>query len=200
MFRQKFAKDKYAVDVIPGMNEVYVSGPAKLGSSDTVFTTRHTDGPWALVPFCSTYRCILGLDSSAVYTTVFPSVPSDITCRTGDLVAFDYNREVHLIVGNPNAKAEQAKMPADLGGDGYRIVLKVRARESSTTAAWCPGPFALSLHPVSLGPERRERSSERRLPFAWKPLFPFVQGKPLLLPFQTSTVLFVKLLSSSPWM
>lgn len=126
MFREKFAKDKYVISVIAGMNEVYVSGPAKQGSSDTVFTTRHTDGPWNLVPFCSTYRCILGLDSSAVYTTVFPSVPSEITCREGDLVAFDYNREVHFIVNNPSAKNEQAELPAEHGGDGYRVVLKVR--------------------------------------------------------------------------
>lgn len=104
---------------------MYVSGPAKQGSSDTVFTTRHIDGPWALVPFCSTYRCILGLDSSGIYTTVFPSVPTEKTCRTGDIVCFDYNREIHLIVGNPKCKEEQAVLEPDAGGDGFRIVLKV---------------------------------------------------------------------------
>lgn len=126
MFREKFSKDTYSIDSISGMNEVYVSGPAKSGSSDTVFTTRHIDGPWALVPFCSTYRCILGLDSSAVYTTVFPNVTGrTTTCRTGDIVCFDYNREIHYIEGYARAKEEQAKLaPAD-GGDGYRIVLKV---------------------------------------------------------------------------
>eukprot|EP00752_Nemacystus_decipiens_P018312 g16428.t1 len=126
MFRKKFPRETYAVDCISGMNEVYVSGPAKSGSSDTVFTTRHTDGPFALLPFCSTYRCILGLDSSAVYTTVFPNAPAlTTTCRTGDIVCFDYNREVHFIEGYAKAKEEQARLaPAD-GGDGYRIVLKL---------------------------------------------------------------------------
>lgn len=128
MFRQKFSKDQYGISVISGMNEVYVSGPTKSGSSDTVFTTRHIDGPWALVPFCSTYRCILGLDSSGVYTTVFPNIPDELTCREGDIVCFDYNREIHYIVANPNAKEEQAKLAQEKGGDGYRIVLKVCAR------------------------------------------------------------------------
>ncbi|CAN0246095.1 unnamed protein product [Pylaiella littoralis] len=126
MFREKFSKHTYAIEAITGMNEVYVSGPAKSGSSDAVFTTRHIDGPWALIPFCSTYRCILGLDSSAVYTTVFPNVAGlTTTCRTGDIVCFDYNREIHYIEGYAKAKEEQAKLaPAD-GGDGYRIVLKL---------------------------------------------------------------------------
>lgn len=127
MFRAKFSKDEYGIAVISGMNEVYVSGPAKNGSSDAVFTTRHIDGPWALVPFCSTYRCIVGLDSSAVYTTLFPNVPNQKTCRTGDIVCFDYNREIHYIAGNPTCKEEQAKLAPENGGDGYRIVLKVRA-------------------------------------------------------------------------
>ncbi|CBJ49216.1 phospholipidmethyltransferase [Ectocarpus siliculosus] len=55
MFRQKFSKRTYAVEPIPFMNEVFVSGPfksAKVGStSDSTFTTRHNDGPYALLPF-----------------------------------------------------------------------------------------------------------------------------------------------------
>lgn len=126
MFREKFPQDTYGVETIPGMNEVYVSGPPKGGSSDAVFTTRHTDGPWALLPFCSAYRCILGLDSSAVYTTVFPNVPGrTTTCREGDLVCFDYHREIHYIEEYAEAKREQASLDPARGGDGFRIVLKV---------------------------------------------------------------------------
>ena len=140
MFREKFSKDQYSISVISGMNEVYVSGPAKGGSSDTVFTTRHIDGPWALVPFCSTYRCILGLDSSGVYTTVFPNIPDELTCREGDIVCFDYNREIHFIVANPKAKEEQAKLAPEKGGDGYRIVLKVCSAYSCLAVgiSWSP--------------------------------------------------------------
>ena len=126
MFRENFARDTYVVDRIPSMDEIYVSGPAKSGSSDAVFTKRHTDGPFALLPFYSTYRCILGLDSSAVYTTVFPNAPARTnTCRTGDMVCFDFDRELHYIEAYARAREEQARLaPAD-GGDGYRVVLKV---------------------------------------------------------------------------
>ncbi|CAN0563523.1 unnamed protein product, partial [Ectocarpus sp. 12 AP-2014] len=55
MIRQKFSKRTYAVEPILFMNEVFVSGPfksAKVGiTSDSTFTTRHNDGPYALLPF-----------------------------------------------------------------------------------------------------------------------------------------------------
>lgn len=147
MFRAKFSSDTYAVDCISGMNEVYVSGPANKGGSgsDAVFATRHTDGPFALLPFCSTYRCILALDSSAVYTTVFPNAPGlTTTCRTGDVVCFDYNREIHYIEAYARAKEEQAGLaPAD-GGDGYRIVLKVGEKKKKKKRFFVF--FFLSLH------------------------------------------------------
>lgn len=131
MFREKFSQRTYAVEPIPLMNEIFVSGPpkpAKVGiTSDSTFTTRHNDGPYSLLPFCSTYRCILGLDSSARFTTSFTSVPDmSTTCRTGDIVCFDFNREVHYIVPYANAKQEQAKLAPEDGGDGHRIALKVR--------------------------------------------------------------------------
>lgn len=67
-----------------------------------------------------------GAQFSAVYTPVFPNAPKlTRTCRTGDVVCFDYNREVHYIEEHARAKEEKARpAPAD-GGDGYRIVLKV---------------------------------------------------------------------------
>ncbi|CAM9458442.1 unnamed protein product [Discosporangium mesarthrocarpum] len=125
MFRQKFSREGYVVAPIRGMDEVYVSAPAKKLSSDTVFLTKHTDGPWALVPFCSTFRCIVGMDSSGVYTTKFPNVPYQITCRQGDVVAFDYNREIHFIEPTCGTEEERSKLKPQDGGDGYRMVLKL---------------------------------------------------------------------------
>ncbi|CAM9774424.1 unnamed protein product, partial [Ectocarpus sp. 12 AP-2014] len=124
IFREKFSKRTYAVEPIPFMNEVFVSGPyksAKVGiTSDSTFTTRHNDGPYALLPFCSTYRCILGLDASARFTTAFPSVPDmSTTCRIGDIVCFDFNREVHQVLPYANAEQEQAKLAPEDGGDGH---------------------------------------------------------------------------------
>lgn len=65
MFRELFSTKNYCVDVITGMNEIYISGPPRfdeVANSDNVFYTRHVDGPFGLLPFVSVYRCIVGLD------------------------------------------------------------------------------------------------------------------------------------------
>ena len=65
MFRELFSTRNYVVDVVTGMNEIYISGPARFdeaANSDNVFYTRHVDGPFGLLPFVSVYRCIVGLD------------------------------------------------------------------------------------------------------------------------------------------
>ena len=65
MFRELFSTKNYCVDVVTGMNEIYISGPARFdeaANSDNVFYTRHVDGPFGLLPFVSVYRCIVGLD------------------------------------------------------------------------------------------------------------------------------------------
>lgn len=67
MFRSLFGKTHYALEVIDGMNEIYISGPARKdekSNSDHVFFTRHVDGPYGLVPFVSVYRCIVGMDKN----------------------------------------------------------------------------------------------------------------------------------------
>ena len=65
MFRSLFSVKNYCMDPVIGMNEIYVTGPAREGevtNSDHVFYTRHVDGPFGLVPFVSVYRLIIGLD------------------------------------------------------------------------------------------------------------------------------------------
>lgn len=66
MFRSLFSERHYCVDIIHGMNEVYVTGPNRkkddASNSDNVFYTRHVDGPWGFIPFVSVYRCIVGMD------------------------------------------------------------------------------------------------------------------------------------------
>jgi len=64
-FRTLFGEKHYCLDVVDGMNEIYVTGPERLdetNNSDQVFYTRHVDGPWGFVPFVSLYRCIVGMD------------------------------------------------------------------------------------------------------------------------------------------
>jgi hypothetical protein len=73
MFRELFSTKNYVVDVITGMNEIYISGPARFdeaANSDNVFYTRHVDGPFGLLPFVSVYRCIVGLDRNEKVSTV----------------------------------------------------------------------------------------------------------------------------------
>ena len=45
MFRQIFGDDQFGLLVVTGMNEVYVTGASREGSSDQVFFTKHIDGP-----------------------------------------------------------------------------------------------------------------------------------------------------------
>ncbi len=49
------------------MNEVYISGPTRDDeqfNSDQIFYTKHVDGPYGFIPFCSVYRCIVGMDKN----------------------------------------------------------------------------------------------------------------------------------------
>ena len=53
------------MDVVEGMNEIYVTGPSRMEqefNSDQIFYTKHVDGPWGLIPFVSVFRCIVGMD------------------------------------------------------------------------------------------------------------------------------------------
>jgi len=119
MFRELFSTKNYYVDVITGMNEIYISGPSRFdeaANSDNVFYTRHVDGPFGLLPFVSVYRCIVGLDRNEKITTHFPLAGVDKNACTGDVLGFDFNREVHYISCD-ESKAEIS--------DKFRVVLKL---------------------------------------------------------------------------
>lgn len=104
----------YSVDIVRGMNEVYISGPNRKGTSDEVFFTEHIDGPYGFFPFASLYRCILGLDMNTEVSTIFTNLNKKETVQTGDFVAFDFHREPHLISSNPLTPNKD-----------FRIVLKL---------------------------------------------------------------------------
>lgn len=118
MFNSKFSQDEYSLDVLEGMNEIYVSVTQAKGTSDEVFFTRHVDGPWGLFPFGSCYRCIVGLDPNKHFTTHVPHVPASYTVGTGDALAFDFNREVHYITCDPSKIDENRP-------DNFRVILKI---------------------------------------------------------------------------
>ncbi|MEM6468989.1 MAG: hypothetical protein AAF802_05420 [Planctomycetota bacterium] len=100
---ESFHGPGFTVEPVHAMNEVYVTGPKKQHSSDSVFYMGHVDGPWAVFPGASLYRCMLAVNANHEVITHYPmSTPADADPETyriehGDAVAFDFNRELHYI-------------------------------------------------------------------------------------------------------
>lgn len=118
-FRSLFSERHYCLDTVWGMNEVYVTGPKRdddAANSDNVFYTRHVDGPFGLLPFVSVYRCIVGMDKNHLITTHFPLAGIGSNACEGDVLAFDFNREVHYITNDESKR--------DIS-DKFRVVLKL---------------------------------------------------------------------------
>eukprot|EP01041_Mallomonas_annulata_P007448 gene7448-15233_t len=119
MFRSLFSEKHYCLDVVEGMNEVYVTGPSRMQegfNSDQIFYTKHVDGPWGLIPFVSVFRCIVGMDRNYMTETHFPMVKDSVFACEGDVVGFDFNREVHYITRDDSRKKDS---------DDFRVVLKL---------------------------------------------------------------------------
>jgi len=119
MFRTLFNEKHYCVDVVEGMNEVYVTGPSRQEqqfNSDQIFYNKHVDGPWGLIPFVSVFRCIVGMDRNYMTATHFPMTKQSVFACEGDVVGFDFNREVHYITRDESRKEES---------DEFRVVLKL---------------------------------------------------------------------------
>jgi hypothetical protein len=57
---------------------------------------------------------IIGLDANEAITTKFPMVPTELAAQKGDVLAFDFHREVHYIEKNEGITNKE-----------FRIVLKV---------------------------------------------------------------------------
>ena len=119
LFRSLFSERHYCLESITGMNEIYVTGPARSNesnNSDQVFYTRHVDGPWGFIPFVSVFRCIVGMDKNMMITTHFPLANISVNACEGDVLAFDFNREVHYITCDDSKRSIS---------DDFRVVLKL---------------------------------------------------------------------------
>ncbi len=112
LFNEKFNLDNYSYEPVNRMNELYISGPNREGTSDQVFFTEHIDGPFYLFPFASVYRCIVGMDANTEISTVFKN--KSFVLQKGDILAFDFNREPHYIESDPSKPNKD-----------YRIVMKL---------------------------------------------------------------------------
>jgi hypothetical protein len=115
MFSDRFSPSMYAVEVLDGMNELYVANKSHNNDSDKVFYMNHVDGPLSVYPFVHVYRCLVAVNKNEQIQTVCPMVPDAVALSSGKVLGIDFHREVHRIQHNPNGAIN----------DGYRITLKV---------------------------------------------------------------------------
>jgi len=104
MFKNNLSKN-HNIDILNDMNEIYVTAPQCTkdeNTSDTIFYTKHIDGPYYLFPFASCYRLIIGLDDNSNVVTCFNMIPENKIVKKGDVVAFDFHRECHYIYNQNN--------------------------------------------------------------------------------------------------
>lgn len=97
MFHRRFDASQYAVESLPGMNEVYVASTVHNKNSDTVFFMDHVDGPYMLYPFCYVYRTLVAITVNTQISTVFPMQPFRVAISDGEVIGLDFHREVHRI-------------------------------------------------------------------------------------------------------
>lgn len=101
MFAERFRPDAWVVKPVYGMNEIYVASSHHNNNSDTVFYMEHIDGPWAVYPFCFLYRCMLAVNENVKVQTIFSHEGSGGCLSNGDVVGFDFHREIHYIADKP---------------------------------------------------------------------------------------------------
>ena len=100
LFVPLYPEDSHVVEPLEGMNEVYVACKGyKNGNSDTVFYMNHVDGPYGIFPLVHVYRCMCACTPNQQIETIFPlkGGRTKYCLTTGDIVGFDFNRELHHI-------------------------------------------------------------------------------------------------------
>ena len=100
---------KQCIETIDGMNEIYISAIGA-GGSDRVFETEHVDGPFFLLPYCHVYRCIVGITPNRTVLTYFPIQNESICIDHHEFVAFDYNRDIHVITTLPKQASDTPRI------------------------------------------------------------------------------------------
>lgn len=138
---------------VAAMDEVYVTGPEKALTSDTVFYLPHIDGPWTVFPGAALYRTMVAISPNRRITTHFPMGGDAVTLDDGEAVAFDFNRELHYItcdLDQPqpglriNLKLHHVAFPRGLGPWG-RLLATLTARYNVRARAL----FLFTLAPES---------------------------------------------------
>lgn len=157
-FRKVFDSVHYDILSVVPMNEIYVTavGSKKEMNSDAVFYTPHTDGPYWWLPGASLYRVLVGVTHNSMVRTRFNLQHDslDTVVDQGDVLGFDYNRELHWIDHVPGETNEERRSLIKLHyivyPKGWHRYGKLCAHLNSTYNTWARGNFLKTLRPKSI--------------------------------------------------
>lgn len=107
--------DRARIRPVPAMNEVYVAGPDRGESSDRVFYVPHVDGPLAVFPGATLYRCMVAVTPNRRIRTHFPmecrgANEEVVTLDEAGLLAFDYHRTPHFISAADDEEPQEQRV------------------------------------------------------------------------------------------
>uniref|UniRef100_A0A7S3DMZ8 Uncharacterized protein n=1 Tax=Entomoneis paludosa TaxID=265537 RepID=A0A7S3DMZ8_9STRA len=157
-FRKVFAAHHYDVRPVQGMNEIYVTavGAKKAMSSDAVFYTPHTDGPYWFLPFGSLYRVLVGVTPNTMVRTQF-NLQHETQNQVLDIYkvcGFDYSRELHFIDHVPGETNKERRSLVKLHfvvyPKGWHWYGNLVAGLNQNYNTWARGNFLKTLRPSTV--------------------------------------------------
>jgi hypothetical protein len=157
-FRKVFAPHHFDVLPVVPMNEIYVTavGAIKEITSDAVFYTPHTDGPYWWLPGASLYRVLVGVTPNTMVRTRFnlQHDSQDQVVDMYDVLGFDYNRELHWIDHVPGQinteRRSLIKLHFIVYPKGWHQYGKFCAYLNTSYNTWARGNFLKTLRPKNL--------------------------------------------------
>lgn len=173
---RRFHGPGYRVEPVLGMNELYVTGPPKQISSDTVFYMGHVDGPWAVFPGARLYRCMVAASPNAEVTTHYPMSgtgydrPEGFRLEDGDAVAFDFNRELHYITRSAARLQSEPRVNLKLHFVAYPKALPWYGRLLAKLTTWYD-IRARNLFLQTINPNRWFARVQAQWVLAWTKIF-----------------------------
>jgi len=157
-FRKIFATHHFDIRPVQGMNEIYVTavGAKTSMSSDAVFYTPHTDGPFWFLPCASMYRVLVGVTPNKMVRTQF-NLQHESQNQVLDMyhvIGFDYNRELHFIDHIPGQENKERRSLLKLHfvvyPKGWHWYGNFVANANQTYNTWARGNFLKTLRPAGM--------------------------------------------------
>jgi hypothetical protein len=154
-FRRVFAAHHFDVKPVVEMNEIYVTavGAIKQITSDAVFYTPHTDGPYWWLPGASMYRILIGVTPNTMVRTRF-NLQHETQGKVVDMydvLGFDYNRELHWIDHVPGQinkeRRSLVKLHFIVYPKGWHRYGALCASLNANYNTWARGNFLKTLRP-----------------------------------------------------